>query len=444
MLAAKAGREDQLRVLEKYLAGEEVAFKSHQGKDFETTYDPTVWDKPVCDPKITFDKQAIFLDAATQCDEATVVQLLDDGFDPNTANPDGLTALHQCAIEGSVKVTSLLVNRGANANAIDNDWWTPLHAAAACDHWRVVNSLIASNAQVDVVNVDGDLPLDLAEGDKTRQILESEMQVLGLDEEARARIRGRDELTFTAKAKLWVEDQTDLNFRGRCNETPLHIAASNGWVDACQCLVDAGADLSAQDEDGDTPLHLAAFFEQYKIVEILGAAGAKVGMMNRFMQTPLVMSEDATMIRLIKAIGQNQKVSRDGGDETSRRRGRSGSSVKRKSYADKGNLRKEDARRMMQAAAEYAEANVDDDSKGKVVYTSGGDPSSPGVVEATPALYAVPNKLPSTTAKEEPVARQSKKEKKASKKKEAKESKRQKRLSKVNANVDKTGSCTLS
>ena len=76
----------------------------------------------------------------------------------------------KACIESSLKIATLLVNRGANVNAIDNDWWTPLHAAAACDHWRIVSLLLSNGANTDVVNVDGDLPLEIAEGDKTRQV----------------------------------------------------------------------------------------------------------------------------------------------------------------------------------------------------------------------------------------------------------------------------------
>lgn len=356
------------------------------------------------------DKTAVFLDAASHEEIEVVEKMLEEGFDPNVANADGLTALHQAAIEASLKVASVLVQKGANVNAIDNDWWTPLHAAAACDHWRIVNLLLNNGASTDVVNVDGDLPLEIAEGEKTKQLIQSEMESLGLDEEARSRIRGRDELVFTAKVKMWIADKVDLNFRGPSNETPLHIAAANGWADACTALCEAGADLSAQDEDGDTPLHVAAFFDQYKIVEILGGAGAKVGAMNRFLCTPMVMTDDATMIRLLKAVANNQKIQR-ASEDGKVSRGRSGSSVKRMSNADKYSASKADARRMQEEALKYAEANFndgepayamaggdarddDDDGEakaGQVVYDSAGspNPSPPAVVSSD--LYSVPS-----------------------------------------------------
>lgn len=143
-----------------------------------------------------------------------VKTLLDEGVDPNTCTADGLTALHQASIENSIKVAGLLLNAGAHVNRIDNDWWTPLHAAAACDHWRIVNLLIANGAKTDVVNVDGDLPVDLAEGTKTKAILESEMQSLGIDDKAREKLLGRDEFAFKAQVTGAINTGADLNLRG--------------------------------------------------------------------------------------------------------------------------------------------------------------------------------------------------------------------------------------
>ena len=104
--------------------------------------------------------------------------------------------LCQCCIENSLKVASVLALNGANVNVQawissscgtitsyvgvqDNDWWTPLHAASACGHWRIVNFLISNDADPTIVNSDGELPIDIAEGEKTAQILADEMQRRG-------------------------------------------------------------------------------------------------------------------------------------------------------------------------------------------------------------------------------------------------------------------------
>lgn len=115
--------------------------QSHQGKGGDTyTYDATVYSNTRAPTKVNMDMKYVFLDAAAQCDEKSVQLLLEgpEKIDPDTANADGLTALHQAAIENSMKCASLLVQNKAAVDAKDNDWWTPLHAAAACGHWCVI------------------------------------------------------------------------------------------------------------------------------------------------------------------------------------------------------------------------------------------------------------------------------------------------------------------
>lgn len=61
----------------------------------------------------------------------------------------------------------------------DHDWWTPLHAAAACGQWRLTNFLLTHGADATIVNSDGELAIDIVEGDRTKGILNDEMARLG-------------------------------------------------------------------------------------------------------------------------------------------------------------------------------------------------------------------------------------------------------------------------
>lgn len=68
--------------------------------------------------------------ATARQDAEEVQYLLQTGkFDPNTANEDGLTPMHQCSIDNSEKILKLLIEYGGDVNARDRDLWTPLHAA---------------------------------------------------------------------------------------------------------------------------------------------------------------------------------------------------------------------------------------------------------------------------------------------------------------------------
>lgn len=437
MLAAKQGRAEQLKILDAFMAGGKVAFKSHQGqnRDFETEYDSTSFTRERAPTKLQFRPATMFLDAAANVDADEVGSMLAAGsVNPNTVNADGLTALHQACIESSLKVVSVLLQNGANVNATDNDWWTPLHAAAACDHWRIVSVLLQNGADVSMVNADGDLAVDLAEDGKTKQGLEAEMARQGLEGDAidDAKNWANIEAKFIEKIKPLIAAGTHSDYRGPQSESLLHIAASNGWVEAAKMLIEAQAPIAPADADGDTPLHLAAFFEQYKMVELLGEAGAKVTAVNRYRDSVLLMTEDATMTRLLKAIQSNQKQKFESGASGVRRGKRSGSSVKRKSMADKQSIKHQDANKMMEAATQYAELEFgkdgDDDTikssdltsptkytevnstnsskrstKDNVVYDQGKSPAKRESMPIAPDLYAVPKGKRHSSSTGEPL-----------------------------------------
>jgi len=56
--------------------------------------------------------------------------------------------------------------------------------------------------------------------------------------------------------------------------TPLHWAASGGHAQACQLLLEQGADVNALNQFGDTPLHRAAWKNHIKTCELLLQHGA--------------------------------------------------------------------------------------------------------------------------------------------------------------------------
>lgn len=73
-------------------------------------------------------------------------KLLVEGANPNSHNEDGLTPLHQCAIDNNESILLLLLRYGADVNAQDTEQWTPLHAAACCAHKNIVRHLIEKYA----------------------------------------------------------------------------------------------------------------------------------------------------------------------------------------------------------------------------------------------------------------------------------------------------------
>ncbi|CAG5126457.1 unnamed protein product, partial [Candidula unifasciata] len=125
--------------------------------------------------KVQFQDGCVFLAACSSGDKEEVEKLLQRGADINTANVDGLTALHQACIDDNLEMVEFLVEKGADVDVCDNEGWTPLHATASCAFTEIARYLINHNANVAAVNNDGDLPIDIAENDEMENLLQEEM-----------------------------------------------------------------------------------------------------------------------------------------------------------------------------------------------------------------------------------------------------------------------------
>eukprot|EP00730_Choanoeca_flexa_P004067 TRINITY_DN11587_c0_g3_i4.p1 TRINITY_DN11587_c0_g3~~TRINITY_DN11587_c0_g3_i4.p1 ORF type:complete len:447 (+),score=155.53 TRINITY_DN11587_c0_g3_i4:613-1953(+) len=288
----------------------------------------------------------------------------------------------QACIEGSLKVVSTLVNLGANVNLKDDDWWTPLHAAAAFGHWRIVNYLLNQDADITALNADGDMPHDLAEDDRTVQILEDSLADRGLDEAKLEELKEKPEADFKAYVDEQVANGGDLNVKSEEGAAPLHIAACHGWLESLTALTEGGADLNVRDNDGNTPLHLAIFFVQFKCVEALGKAGASLQAQNNALQQPEVLTSDPAMLKLLKSIETKKRLSMVPMEETL---GERSNTIKRKSLKKGGTLAK------MDSEAEFRRASVvyeEFEARGRKRIAEGDAPAASSPSEAVANIRA--------------------------------------------------------
>ncbi len=155
-------------------------------------------------------------EAAMKGDKAAVRALLKDGADVNTAQGDGMTALHWAARIGDRELAEMLLYAGANVKATTRlGGYTPLLMAAEQGRSGVIAALLAAGADVRTANATGTTPLMLAA------------------------------LSGDAKSvTVLVENGAEVDAREKSMEqTALMFAAATNRVDAINALLKAGANV---------------------------------------------------------------------------------------------------------------------------------------------------------------------------------------------------------
>ena len=86
-----------------------------------------------------------------------------------------------------------------------------------------------------------------------------------------------------------IDQQAELNVEDPsfCKFTPVHWAASNGFVDVLRKLIESKAKLDAKNSFGDTPMHSAAETDRSECVQILLNANVAANVENRNNAIPL-------------------------------------------------------------------------------------------------------------------------------------------------------------
>jgi ankyrin repeat domain-containing protein 50 len=91
-------------------------------------------------------------------------------------------------------------------------------------------------------------------------------------------------------------------------ETPLHWAASAGYLACVQLLISKGCNVSAKTASGETPLHIAAFRGNTAVAELLVDNGSNINSLSNSGQSPLYTASfsgaEAT-VRLLLNKGAN-------------------------------------------------------------------------------------------------------------------------------------------
>jgi ankyrin repeat protein len=157
------------------------------------------------------------VDAAMQGNREAVRTLLKQGADVNTAQGDGMTALHWAAQKGDVELTQTLLYAGANVRATTRvGGYTPLLIASRNGNAAVVDALVTAGADPNLATTNGATPLMLA-----------------------------SQAGSVAAVEALIKGHADVNAKERVKgETALMIASAYGRADVVRALTAHGADVS--------------------------------------------------------------------------------------------------------------------------------------------------------------------------------------------------------
>uniref|UniRef100_A0A8C6SLB1 Protein phosphatase 1, regulatory subunit 12C n=1 Tax=Neogobius melanostomus TaxID=47308 RepID=A0A8C6SLB1_9GOBI len=288
----------------------------------------------------------------------------EDGPDVvNCSNADGITALHQACIDGSMEMVTFLLGNGACVNQVDQEGWTPLHVAASCGYPDIAEYLLQHDACLSAVNCDGDVPLDIALDETTESLLQKFTVKLGVDLEAAKRA---EEEQIMRDARAWLTEGSPDNVRhAKTGATPLHVAAAKGYLEALKMLCQCGIDVSAKDNDGWTPLHAAAHWGQSEACQILAEQLCNMESRSNSGQTPFDVADESVEELLEELLQkqanwrkeqsildrQNQQGSTTANAQSKRRR----SSVCRMSSKEKMNVQDQSKERGVSGDVEFSE-----------------------------------------------------------------------------------------
>src|SRR5262245_44802296 len=260
------------------------------------------------------------VDAAERNDRAAVLRMLAKGANPNTAGPDGTTAVMRAASNDDVELVRALIKAGANVKLKNQFGTSALTEAATIGSAPIVNALVKAGADPNTKNPEGETPLMTAARsghvDAAKVLLEA-----GADINAKEAFGGQTPLMWAAAqsqaemVKLLASKGADLDARGVIHQwerkviteprpkdmnkggfTALLYAAREGCVACVKNLALAGADLNLEDPDRMTPLNMALFNLHFEAAAALIDAGADVDKWDFYGRSPVYMAADVSTL----------------------------------------------------------------------------------------------------------------------------------------------------
>jgi ankyrin repeat protein len=182
-------------------------------------------------------------EAAMQGDKDTVRGLLKNGTDVNSAQADGMTALHWAALKDDVDLARMLLYAGANVRATTRlGGYTPLLMASKNGNVGMIDALVKAGADPNGTTTNGTTALMLAAASGKADAV-----------------------------NVLLDHGADVDAREARGETALIFAAAYGRSDSIRALTSYGADISAKTKTVDLSVFTKEQQERFAAFAATGA-----------------------------------------------------------------------------------------------------------------------------------------------------------------------------
>lgn len=239
-------------------------------------------------------------------------KLVPKEVDVNTEDEDQFTLLHQAAMNGNLDIVKFLVANGADIHAIDFKDETPLidviksyinyrNIKNKNSYIKIIEFLISNGADSNLLEIlKSDTmgsPVGVSNGNDVRRNSQAEIVKLLIDNGGDINekdVNGITPLIMALKnenngvIELLISRGADTNVLNNWDKTEaLEFAASGGYKNIVELLVNHGANIGNKDKYEYTPLHSAAASGSKETVEYLLSKGADINARNNFGDMPL-------------------------------------------------------------------------------------------------------------------------------------------------------------
>ena len=246
--------------------------------------------------------------AAINGNEALVKKYIESGGNINAQNESGATPLHIAANSGNLAIAKLLIAQGADLTLLYKKSQTPLHLAAGGGQIRIIKLLIENGADVNFASPEGITPLHVAAFNNQRDAVKR-LIAAGARVNAEATknkvtpLLGAASKGFTDTIEVLLNNTEQSELQGDYGSSVLHVALHQGHSETAMLLIERNiATHLACESCGQFPLATAASKGLSDFVQVLIDKGADIHTKGSDGQTALHIASENGHIEVAKLL----------------------------------------------------------------------------------------------------------------------------------------------